>query len=317
MSSVVHRVRRHIPGGSEPVLLDPNERAERAGEVLSAWDRVKLARHNERPHAMEYLTELTTDLVELHGDRSFGDDAALIGGLASLGGRTVLVLAHQKGRDTRENIARNFGMVRPEGYRKAERLMRHAEKFGIPVVSLIDTPGAEPGIGSEERGQGTAIAESLLTMSGLRTPTIAVVIGEGGSGGALAIGMADRMLMLENAVYAVASPEACAAILWKDSARAPEAAATMRVTADDLYGFGLMDEIIPEPIPAHERPRDVIHAAGAVVKRHLAELTALVAEEDGLDQLIRDRDAKFRRMGEWIDRQSSSNGHLGNLTGKP
>ena len=317
MSSVVHRVRRHIPGGSEPVLLDPNEGAERSGEALSAWDRVKLARHNERPHALDYLTELTTDLVELHGDRSFGDDAAIIGGLASLGGRTVLVLGHQKGRDTRENIARNFGMVRPEGYRKAERLMRHAEKFGIPVVSLIDTPGAEPGIGSEERGQGTAIAESLLTMSGLRTPTLAVVIGEGGSGGALAIGMADRMLMLENAVYAVASPEACAAILWKDSARAPEAAATMRVTADDLYRFGLMDEIIPEPVPAHERPRVVIHATGAAIKRHLAELTALVAERDGLDQLIRDRDAKFRRMGEWNDHHPSPNGLSKRLTTKP
>ena len=308
MSGVVERVRRHIPGASEPALLETNEHGERPERTLSAWDRVKLARHNERPHAMEYLTELTTDLVELHGDRSFGDDAAIVGGLAQLGGRTVLVLGHQKGRDTRENIARNFGMVRPEGYRKAERLMRHAEKFGIPVVSLIDTPGAEPGIGSEERGQGTAIAESLLTMSGLRTPTVAVVIGEGGSGGALAIGMADRMLMLENAVYAVASPEACAAILWKDSARAPDAAATMRVTADDLYGFGLMDEIVPEPVPAHERPRDVIRATGEAVRRHLAELTALVEEPDGMDQLIAARDAKFRRIGEWIDHQPSPNG---------
>ena len=307
MSGVVERVRRHIPGASEPVLLEPGEGADGVRHAdpvgLSAWDRVKLARHNERPHAMEYLAELTTDLVELHGDRSFGDDAAIIGGLAQLGGRTVLVLGHQKGRDTRENIARNFGMVRPEGYRKAERLMRHAEKFGIPVVSLIDTPGAEPGIGSEERGQGTAIAESLLTMSGLRTPTIAVVIGEGGSGGALAIGMADRMLILENAVYAVASPEACAAILWKDSARAPEAAATMRVTALDLYGFGLMDEIVPEPVPAHERPRDVIRATGAVIRRHLAELTALVDEPDGMERLLVARYDKFRRMGEWIDPQ--------------
>jgi acetyl-CoA carboxylase carboxyl transferase subunit alpha len=308
MSGVVERVRRHIPGSSEPAILEPNERGERPERTLSAWDRVKLARHNERPHAMEYLAELTTDLVELHGDRSFGDDAAIVGGLAQLGGRTVLVLGHQKGRDTRENIARNFGMVRPEGYRKAERLMRHAEKFGIPVVSLIDTPGAEPGIGSEERGQGTAIAESLLTMSGLRTPTVAVVIGEGGSGGALAIGMADRMLMLENAVYAVASPEACAAILWKDSARAPDAAATMRVTADDLYGFGLMDEIVPEPVPAHERPRDVIRATGEAVRRHLAELTALVEEPGGMDQLIAARDAKFRRIGEWIDHQPTRNG---------
>ena len=316
MSGVVERVRRHIPGAPEPAPLEPNDRGERPERTLSAWDRVKLARHNERPHAMEYFAELTTDLVELHGDRSFGDDAAIVGGLAQLGGRTVLVLGHQKGRDTRENIARNFGMVRPEGYRKAERLMRHAEKFGIPVVSLIDTPGAEPGIGSEERGQGTAIAESLLTMSGLRTPTVAVVIGEGGSGGALAIGMADRMLMLENAVYAVASPEACAAILWKDSARAPDAAATMRVTADDLYGFGLMDEIVPEPVPAHERPRDVIRATGEAVRRHLAELTALVEEPDGMDRLIAARDAKFRRIGEWIDHQPAGNGRAGD-TVKP
>jgi acetyl-CoA carboxylase carboxyl transferase subunit alpha len=286
MSGVVERVRRHIPGSSEPAILEPNERGERPERTLSAWDRVKLARHNERPHAMEYLAELTTDLVELHGDRSFGDDAAIVGGLAQLGGRTVPRPRPPEGpRHPREHRPQ-LRHGRPEGYRKAERLMRHAEKFGIPVVSLIDTPGAEPGHRLRGARAGDRHRREPAHHVRPRTPTVAVVIGEGGSGGALAIGMADRMLMLENAVYAVASPEACAAILWKDSARAPEAAATMRVTADDLYGFGLMDEIVPEPVPAHERPRDVIRATGEVVRRHLAELTALVEESGGMDRLI-------------------------------
>ncbi len=236
---------------------------------MTAWERVKLARHAERPHTLDYLNALMTDWVELHGDRSFGDDLALIGGLASFDGQTVMVLGHQKGNDTKENISRNFGMARPEGYRKAERLMRHAEKFGFPVITFIDTPGAEPGIGSEERGQATAIAESLLTMADLGVPTVAVVIGEGGSGGALAIGVADRILMLENAIYAVASPEACAAILWKDAGRAAEAAETMRITAADLAGFGIVDEVIPEPVPAHEQPKEAIRATGEAIARHL------------------------------------------------
>ena len=305
MSGVVERVRRHIPGASEPVLLEPGEGADGVRHAdpvgLSAWDRVKLARHNERPHAMEYLAELTTDLVELHGDRSFGDDAAIIGGLAQLGGRTVLVLGHQKGRDTRENIARNFGMVRPEGYRKAERLMRHAEKFGIPVVSLIDTPGAEPGIGSEERGQGTAIAESLMAMVNAPVPMVACVIGQGGSGGALAIGVADRILMLENAVYAVASPEACASILWKDASKAPEAAETMRLTAPELNGFGIVDEVIPEPVPAHEAPQTVIRRVGEALNANLDALDQIYppAEPDTGDRLLNDRYVKFRRIGAW------------------
>jgi acetyl-CoA carboxylase carboxyl transferase subunit alpha len=276
----------------------------------TAWDRVRLARHPERPHLLDYLAELATDFVELHGDRAFGDDRALVGGLACFTGRTVLVLGHQKGGNTRENLARNFGMARPEGYRKAERLLRHAEKFGIPVVTFIDTPGAEPGIGSEERGQATAIAESLLTMAGLRVPIVAVVVGEGGSGGALAIGVADRILMLENAVYAVASPEACAAILWKDSARAPEAAETMRLTAADLAGFGIIDEVIPEPIPAHERPRDTIRAVGAAVARHLDELeVAFPAGDPAAAERLRDaRYAKFRRIGAWRDGLGQAHG---------
>jgi len=270
-----------------------------ADGALSAWDRVKLARHTDRPKTMDYLGELTTDFVELHGDRVFGDDNALIGGLAKLGDRTVLVIGHQKGKDTRENISRNFGMAKPEGYRKAERLMRHAEKFGIPVVTFIDTSGADPTIGSEERGQGTAIAESLLTMAALETPVVAVVIGEGGSGGALAIGVADRVLMLENAVYSVVSPEGCASILWKDASKAPEAAETMRITATDLRGFGIIDELIPESPPAHEKPRDAILAVGEALRRHLDELTALAAGPDGIRLLLDARYRKFRQIGAW------------------
>ncbi|MFM9108917.1 MAG: acetyl-CoA carboxylase carboxyltransferase subunit alpha [Chloroflexota bacterium] len=268
---------------------------------LAAWDRVKLARHPERPHVLDYLRELTRDFVELHGDRAFGDDQALIGGLASFDGRTVVVVGHQKGSDTKENIARNFGMARPEGYRKAERLMRHAEKFGFPVISFIDTPGAEPGIGSEERGQATAIAESLLTMADLRVPTVALVIGEGGSGGALAIGVADRILMLENAVYAVASPEACAAILWKDAAKAAEAAQTMRITAGELREFGLVDEVIPEPVPAHESPRGAIRGAGEAIARHLNDVLAAYppGDADAAARLVDARYQRFRAIGAW------------------
>jgi len=271
----------------------------------SAWDRVKLARHPDRPHTLDYVRELMTDFVELHGDRTFGDDRALIGGLAKFDGMTVMVIGHQKGGNTKENLARNFGMPRPEGYRKAVRLLHHAEKFAIPVVLLIDTPAADPGIGSEERGQATAIAESLLTMADLSVPSVAVVIGEGGSGGALAISVADRILMLENAVYAVASPEACAAILWKDSARAPEAAETMRITADDLYGFGIVDEIIPELIPASERPREAIATTGQVLRRHLHEVVTAFPPGSvaSIGPLREARYRKFRRIGAWSDWQ--------------
>jgi acetyl-CoA carboxylase carboxyl transferase subunit alpha len=286
----------------------PNELAESL--VPTAWDRVKLARHAERPRTLDYVHELTTDWIELHGDRAFGDDRALIGGLASFDGQTVMILGHQKGTDTKENIARNFGMARPEGYRKAERLMRHAEKFGFPVLTFIDTPGAEPGIGSEERGQGTAIAESLLVMSDLGVPTVAVVIGEGGSGGALAIGVADRILMLENAIYAVASPEACAAILWKDASRAAEAAETMRITAGDLSRFGIVDEIIAEIAPAHEQRHDAIHAVGEALSRHLRELTREYPRDElgALNRLRAARYERFRRIGAWREALPSANG---------
>lgn len=272
--------------------------------AASAWERVKLARHPQRPHTLDYLNELIADFVELHGDRTFGDDAALIGGIGRLGTTTVMVLGHQKGSNTRENLDRNFGMPHPEGYRKAHRLLRQAEKFGLPVITFIDTPGAEPGLGSEERGQATAIAEALLAMANLQVPIVATVIGEGGSGGALAIGIADRLLMLENAVYAVASPEACAAILWRDAAKASEAAETMRITASDLAGFGIVDEMIPEPVPANEQPRQTIAAVGAAISRQLDALRVLypAADEAGdLTSLLDARYAKFRRIGVWRD----------------
>jgi acetyl-CoA carboxylase carboxyl transferase subunit alpha len=294
VSSVISRVRR--PGSPlEPEMTEPGD------GVLTAWDRVKLARHPDRPHTLDYIEGLTTDFVELHGDRSFGDDHALIGGLANFRDRTVLILGHQKGRGTAENIQRNFGMARPEGYRKAERLMRHAEKFALPIITFIDTPGAEPGIGSEERGQSTAIAESLLTMAGLETPIVAVVIGEGGSGGALAIGVADRVLMLENAIYSVASPEASATILWKDVAKAADAAASMKITAPELLAYGLVDGIIPEEKPAHEAARAVIRATGETIERHLTDLIAIAAKKNGRATLVRQRFEKFRAMGIWSE----------------
>jgi acetyl-CoA carboxylase carboxyl transferase subunit alpha len=213
----------------------------------TAWERVQLARHPQRPYTLDYLQTAFSDFLELHGDRLFADDAAIVGGLATLGTRTVMVIGHQKGRDTKENVLRRFGMARPEGYRKALRLMRHAEKFGIPVVTLIDIPGADPSLVAEERGQAFAIAENLQAMSRLRVAIVSAIVGEGGSGGALALCLADRVLMLENAIYAVASPEAAASILWKDGGRGAEAAEAMKITAPDLLRFGIIDAIVPEP----------------------------------------------------------------------
>jgi acetyl-CoA carboxylase carboxyl transferase subunit alpha len=272
-----------------------------APPVLRAIDRVRLARDPGRPGTLDYIAELFSNFIELHGDRTFGDDRALIGGLATFRGRSVLVLGHQGGSNTRENLARNFGMPRPEGFRKARRLMRHAEKFSLPIITFIDTSGADPGISSEERGQGTAIAESLLEMVGVQVPIICVVIGEGGSGGALAISLGDRLLMLENAVYAVASPEACAAILWKDSSFAGEAAETMRVTAGDLQRFGIIDELIAEPVPAHEAPRDTIVTVGDRIAAHLDLLLGEfdMSEPASVESLLNQRYAKFRRIGAW------------------
>jgi acetyl-CoA carboxylase carboxyl transferase subunit alpha len=266
---------------------------------LSAWDRVQLARHAQRPHTLDYIRGLCEDFAELHGDRRFGDDPALVGGLATFDGRTVVVLGHQKGRNTRENLDRNFGMPKPEGYRKALRLFAYAERFGMPLLCFIDTPAADPGKESEERGQANAIAECILRMAGLRTPIVACVIGEGGSGGALAVSVADRILMMENAVYSVVSPEGCASILWRDAAKAPEAARAMRITAADLAGFGIADELIPEPEGgAHLDPEAAIAAAGAAIRRHLHELLALE-----IDALLARRYEKYRAIGHFRDEQ--------------
>lgn len=267
---------------------------------LSAWDRVLLARNPNRPHTLTFIRALCEEFVELHGDRLAGDDSALVGGVASFRGRTIMLLGHQKGESTRENLERNFGMPRPEGYRKALRLMRQAEKFGMPLVTFIDTPGADPGLASEEHGQAFAIAESIATMTALTTATIAIVIGEGGSGGALAIGVADRVLMLENAIYSVASPEAAAAIIWKDASRAPDAAAAMRVGAADLLSFGLIDEVVPEDPPAHEDSLKTIVATGDAIERHLLDLDETLRRGVAGDRALLDaRYAKYRAMGDW------------------
>ncbi len=263
---------------------------------LDAWARVQLARHPERPHTLDYIGELCSDFIELHGDRTFRDDAAIVGGLARLNGteHTVMVMGHQKGSNTKENLRRHFGMAHPEGFRKARRLMRHAEKFGLPLLTFLDIPGADPGIASEERGQGTAIAECIQTLTELRTPIVATVIGEGGSGGALALGVADEVIMLENAVYAVASPDAAASILWRDARQAPAAAAAMKITAADALDFGVIDRIVPEPTPAHEDPRAAMRAVGAAIRDSLERLTVLSTED-----LLAGRYRKFRAIGRW------------------
>ena len=260
---------------------------------LTAWQRTQLARHPKRPYTRDWTRLLFDDFTELHGDRRFGDDAAVVGGLARFEGRSVVVIGHQKGRDTREKIARNFGMPHPEGYRKAERLMELAARFRKPVLTFIDTPGAYPGIGAEERGQAEAIARNLKLMAGLPVPMVAVITGEGGSGGALAIGMGNRVLMLEYAVYTVISPEGCAAILWGDAAKAPEAAEVMKMTAPDLQTLGIIDAIIPEPLGGAHRDWE---AAAAQLKTALREHLAALARL-GPEALVSDRYEKFRRIG--------------------
>jgi acetyl-CoA carboxylase carboxyl transferase subunit alpha len=260
---------------------------------LTAWQRTQLARHPRRPHARDFYRLLFDDFIELHGDRVYGDDPAIVGGLARFEGQSVVVVGHQKGRETREKIARNFGMPHPEGYRKALRLMQLGEKFRKPVLTLIDTPGAYPGIGAEERGQAEAIARNLRTMTGLRVPVIAVVTGEGGSGGALAIGVANRVLMLEHAVYSVISPEGCAAILWNDAAKAPEAAELMRITATDLLRFGVIDGIVPEPPGgAHRNWEGAASGLREALRQSLATLS-----DKSPDTLVNERYEKFRRIG--------------------
>jgi acetyl-CoA carboxylase carboxyl transferase subunit alpha len=274
------------------------ETRARIYQNLTPWQRVQIARHTNRPFMLDYVSLAFTDFCELHGDRHIGDDASMPGGFARIGGRRVMVIGHQKGRDTKENLKRNFGSAHPEGYRKAMRLMKLAEKFGLPVVTLIDTPGAFPGIGAEERNIAEAIAYNLREMMLLKVPVIAVVLGEGGSGGALGIGVADRVIMLENAYYSVISPEGCAAILWKHRKHAPEAAEAMKLVAPDLKKLSLIDEVIPEPAGgAHHDHRATADAFRELVTRHLDELaTKPVA------QLLEERYAKFRSFGEWTER---------------
>jgi acetyl-CoA carboxylase carboxyl transferase subunit alpha len=260
---------------------------------LTAWERTQLARHPKRPHTLDLFQLLLEDFVELHGDRVFGDDQAIVGGLARFEGAPVVVVGHQKGRDTRENIARNFGMPHPEGYRKALRLMHLGAKFHAPIISFIDTPGAYPGIGAEERGQGEAIARSLKEMAGLTSPIVCVVTGEGGSGGALAIGVGNRVLMLEYAIYSVISPEGCAAILWGDAAKAPDAAGLMRVTAPDLLRLGAIDAIVPEPVGgAHRDWAETAANLRTALSDHLWQLRSKSGPE-----LVEERYERFRRIG--------------------
>ena len=261
---------------------------------LTPWERVHMARHPKRPIADDYLAGFD-ELDELHGDRHFRDDRALAGGFARLRGRRVVYLAQQKGRDTKENIRRNFGMVSPEGYRKAKRLMELASRFGLPIVTLVDTSGADPGIASEEHAQSEAIAACLIALSKATVPVVSAIIGEGGSGGALAIALADRVIMAENAVYSVASPEGCAAILWGDSARAPEAAERLKLTSTDLLGFGIVDRVVKEPLGgAH---RDSEGFVGVVLDAIDQELAALADTPSAI--LRENRYAKFRRIGAW------------------
>jgi acetyl-CoA carboxylase carboxyl transferase subunit alpha len=260
---------------------------------LTPWQRAQLARHPKRPHTLDLFRLLLEDFVELHGDRVFGDDKAIVGGLARFEGDPVVAIGHQKGRDTRENIARNFGMPHPEGYRKALRLMELGAKFRKPIITFIDTPGAYPGLGAEERGQAEAIARNLREMAGLGTPIVCVVTGEGGSGGALAIGVANRVLMLEHAIYSVISPEGCAAILWGEAAKAPEAAELMRITAPDLLKLGVIDGIVPEPTGgAHRNWEEAAENLRGPLRDALWELRSLTPEE-----LVAERYLKFRRIG--------------------
>ncbi len=262
---------------------------------LTPIQRVQVARHPRRPYTLDYLSTIFTDFIELHGDRHFRDDPSIVGGWARIGGMSVMVIGHQKGRDTKENLKRNFGMPHPEGYRKALRLMHQAAKFSAPVVTLIDTPGAYPGLGAEERGQSEALARNILEMAALPTQIVAVVIGEGGSGGALALGVADRILMLENSVYSVISPEGCAAILWRSREYAAEAAEALKLTASDLLEFGVIDEVIPEPRGgAHTDPDRAIASVGRVLVKHLDELVQLDPEK-----LVEMRREKYYAMGTW------------------
>lgn len=262
---------------------------------LSPWQVARVARHESRPYTQDYLSLISPDFQELHGDRMYADDPAIIGGVGRIDGRAVMFIGHQKGRDTKERVRRNYGMPKPEGYRKAQRLMRMAEKFSMPVVTFIDTPGAYPGVGAEERGQSEAIAQSLYMMAGLKTPIICVVIGEGGSGGALAIGVGDKLLMLQYSIYSVISPEGCASILWKSADKAEDAAEAMRITASSLNDFGLVDEVLPEPLGgAHRNPKGMAEVIRNAILSSMDELTQLSTE-----QLLEKRQQRLASFGQF------------------
>ncbi len=264
---------------------------------LDRWQTTLVARHTDRPHTLDYIRHLTTDWVEMHGDRAFADDPAVVAGLATFGGRSVAVIGHQKGRSTKERIRRNFGQPRPEGYRKSLRVMTLAERFKLPILTFVDTPGAFPGLGAEERGQAEAIARNLIEMARLEVPIVVTVTGEGGSGGALALGIGNRVLMLQYAIYSVISPEGCAAILWKDQAKKQEAAEAMKITAADLLDLGVVDEVIPEPEgAAHANPEEACRLVGERIEAHLAELETL----DGAE-LVAARARRFRALGRFVE----------------
>lgn len=283
---------------AEAVRHDLDAKRREVYARLTPWQKTLVARHANRPYTLDFVQALFEDWVELHGDRSFGDDPSLVCGFARFHGRAVCVLGHQKGRDTKQKIHRNFGMPKPEGYRKALRVMRLAEKFGRPVVTFVDTPGAYPGLDAEERGQAEAIARNLLEMARLRVPIVVNVTGEGGSGGALAVAVGDRVNMLEHAVYSVISPEGCASILWRDAGQAERAAQAMKITATDLAGFGVVDEVVPEPPGgAHTDHEALFRTLGELLTRQLEELSHLSPEE-----LVQRRYERFRNMGR-LDRE--------------
>ena len=301
IAELAHRlqaVRKSTTGGNDAAAIRTLEAQleqlkRKIYGTLTAWQRVQLARHPLRPYTLDYIRLIMTDFVELHGDRLYGDDKAMVGGLVRLNGQRLLVLGHQKGRDTKENLMRNFGSAHPEGYRKALRLMRLAEKRRLPILILIDTPGAYPGIGAEERGQAHSIATNMREMARVRAPIFICVIGEGGSGGALGVGVGDWIAMLENAYYSVISPEGCAAILWRDRAKAPEAAEALKMTAKDLLGLGLIEEVIEEPLGgAHHDPASVAQRIKDAFLRFWKSVESIP-----MDELLRRRYERFRRIG--------------------
>jgi acetyl-CoA carboxylase carboxyl transferase subunit alpha len=296
----LRELRQHAASGVEDELRRLEERARGlAHEIyghLTMWQRVQLSRHPDRPYFWDYAERIFTDFVELHGDRTFGDDPAVIAGFARFQGLPVAVIGQQKGRTTKQKLARNFGMAHPEGYRKACRIMELAERFKRPIITFIDTPGAYPGLGAEERGQSEAIGHALLTLSRMRVPVVATVIGEGGSGGALGLGVANRVFMLENATYSVITPEGCASILWRDGTRAPDAAAQLKLLAGEVKNLGVVDDVLPEPLGGAHRDFDAaaVTVASAVAGA-LTQLSTLSAEA-----LREDRYAKFRALGRYV-----------------